>query len=196
MHFILNPDTSAAVSALQSRLLDELEKDKNVLWIISGGSNIDATISVMKGLPTSFQHRLTIMPVDERYGPVGHADSNIQQLLENGFVAGEATLITVLKPEMSLQATAEAYDLVAQAQFAKADVIIGQLGIGSDGHIAGILPGSIASGVDDRLVTAYQSDPYQRITMTFRALRMLNADYSLVFGVNKKSMLQLSLIHI
>jgi 6-phosphogluconolactonase/glucosamine-6-phosphate isomerase/deaminase len=190
MHFILSPDISTAITALQGNLLRELTKGKKVLWIISGGSNIEVTVRIIDELPADLKSQLTIMPVDERYGPVGHTNSNIQQLLEKGFVAGQARLITVLQPDMSLQATAEAYDRIVQAEFAKADVIIGQLGIGPDGHIAGILPDSPAATVDDRFVTAYLSDPYQRITMTFQALRKIIVNYSLVYGAAKKTALQ------
>lgn len=190
MHFILSPKLSTAVSALQSQLLSELKKDKNVLWIISGGSNTAVTVSVMNGLPANLTARLTIIPVDERYGPVGHKNSNIQQLLDGGFIAGQAKLMSVLQPDLSLQATADAFNLIVQAEFAKAQVIIGQLGIGPDGHIAGILPESPAAGVNDKFVTAYLSDPYQRITMTFQALQKITVDYSLAYGAAKKTALQ------
>jgi 6-phosphogluconolactonase/glucosamine-6-phosphate isomerase/deaminase len=190
MHFILSPNISTAVSALQSKLITELKKDINVLWIISGGSNTAVTVSIMDELPADLTARLTIIPVDERYGPIGHENSNIQQLLDGGFVAGQARLISVLQPDLSLQATADAFNLIVQAEFAKAQVIIGQLGIGPDGHIAGILPDSPAAAVNDKFVTAYLSDPYQRITMTFQALEKITVDYSIAYGAAKKTALQ------
>jgi 6-phosphogluconolactonase/glucosamine-6-phosphate isomerase/deaminase len=190
MHFILSPNISTAVSALQSKLITELKKDINVLWIISGGSNTAVTVSIMDELPADLTARLTIIPVDERYGPIGHENSNIQQLLDGGFVAGQARLISVLQPDLSLQATADAFNLIVQAEFAKAQVIIGQLGIGPDGHIAGILPDSPATAVNDKFVTAYLSDPYQRITMTFQALEKITVDYSIAYGAAKKTALQ------
>ena len=184
MQFI-SADSASAQHDLQVRITTELESAKKVLWIISGGSNIDASIEVMANLPSALQPLLTIMLCDERYGPVGHADSNFQQLLDKGFDAQAATLMPVLQEGLSLIETANAYSAVVQAEFAKADVIIAQLGIGLDGHIAGILPDSPAVNASDVTVTSYLSQPYQRVTMTFRALQAIDVDYSFAYGDNK-----------
>lgn len=189
MRFFLTPDTSIGLTALQSRLTTELQSGKQVLWLVSGGSNIAASVAIMPLLPVDLLDHLTLMLSDERYGPIGHADSNYQQFLEQGFDSGNARFIPTLQNDLSLTATAVAYAEVVQTEFTKADIIIGQLGIGVDGHIAGALPGTIATS-GETWVVGYQSNPYQRITMTFPALKQIDADYSLVYGVDKRAVLE------
>ena len=189
MQFILTPDSATAISDLQARLITELTAGKKVLWLVSGGSNIDASVVVMANIEPALQSNLTIMLSDERYGLVAHPDSNFQQLQTKGFTVSGATLLPTLQPGLSLDETAAAYSIVIQQQFSKAEIIISQLGIGADGHIAGILPESLATNSPDALVVGYQSDPFERITCTFRALQAIDANYSLVYGVDKKDAL-------
>ena len=184
MQFITT-DSVTAQHDITLRITSELEAGKNVLWIISGGSNIDASVTIMANIPKELHSLLTIALSDERYGPVGHADSNFQQLLDKGFDAQGASLIPVLQSDLSLIETSSAYGAVVQAEFGKANIIISQLGIGPDGHIAGILPDSPAVNVSDTLVTGYLSIPYQRVTMTFRALQAIDVNFSFAYGDNK-----------
>ena len=193
MQFVTT-DSVTAQHDITLRITSELEAGKNVLWIISGGSNIDASVTIMANIPRELHSLLTIALCDERYGPVGHADSNFQQLLDKGFDARDASLIPVLQSDLSLIETASAYGAVVQAEFGKADTIISQLGIGPDGHIAGILPDSPAVNVSDSLVTGYLSIPYQRVTMTFRALQAIDVNFSFAYGDNKLAALR-QLLH-
>jgi 6-phosphogluconolactonase/glucosamine-6-phosphate isomerase/deaminase len=189
MQYILTSDNAAAISDLQARLIAELTADKKVLWLVSGGSNIDASVTIMANIEPALQSTLIIMLSDERYGPVGHPDSNFQQLQDKGFSVSGATLIPTLQPGLSLDETATAYAAIIQEQFSAAEIIISQLGIGADGHIAGILPESPAASSPDALVIGYQSNPFERITCTFRALQAIDANYSLVYGADKQDAL-------
>ncbi len=188
MQLLLTPDTSVAIAALQQRLSFELEAGRKVLWLVSGGSNIDASVKIMPAIMPALRPKLTIMLSDERYGPIGHADSNYQQFLDKGFACEPAIFIPTLQPGLTLDETANAYAKVVAAEFAQADIIISQLGIGADGHIAGALPGTPATLSED-LVSGYKSDPYERITLTFSALSQINVNYSLVYGADKQTAL-------
>src|SRR5258706_7607481 len=95
MQFICAP-LAEGEQALQAKLEAALKDGKRVLWFISGGSNIPVTVHVLDALPDELTRNLTIMPVDERYGPVGHKDSNAQQLHETGFQPKQATFIPIL----------------------------------------------------------------------------------------------------
>ncbi|MBC7707734.1 6-phosphogluconolactonase, partial [Polaromonas sp.] len=77
------------------------------------------------------------------------------------------------------------YELSALQAFTDADIIIGQFGIGSDGHIAGILPASPAV-TSLAFVAAYTHPPYERLTLTGHALRRVTAAYVLAFGADKQ----------
>lgn len=185
MKFIHASDWHPAIAVLQDRIEQELIAGKSVLWLVSGGSNIAASVHLMQNLDVKLTSQLTIMPVDERYGPVGHEDSNISQLLVAGFDPKRAKLIKILQPDMSFQATADRMDTLTRQAFTDNEIIVGQLGMGADGHIAGILPHSPAVGSPD-FVAAYDSQPYLRITLTHHALKRLSAAYVLAFGVDKQ----------
>lgn len=184
MYFIYAQNWQTAASALAERLSTELQTGR-ATWLLSGGSNLAPAVAAMAAIPAGLTERLTIMLIDERYGLPGHKDSNYQQLLDAGFNHQQATLLPVLQEGMTLDETAQRYDQLLARRLDGSSCVVGQLGIGADGHIAGILPQSPAIHADG-LVTAYSAGPYQRITVTFQALRRLSAAYVLVFGDSKQ----------
>ncbi len=185
MQFILTANRNDAISALAKRLIHELTEGQLVLWLVSGGSNAMAAVKTMDQIPDDLSRKLSVMPVDERYGAPGHKDSNWSQLLQANFPAKQARLIPVLEAGLNFEQNIESYSqLVAQA-FANHHTVVGLLGIGEDGHIAGILPNSAACQADSDLVAGYEALPLKRMTLTFPALKRLTAAYTFVFGANK-----------
>ncbi len=174
---------------LYERLVAELQTGDRVLWLVPGGSNIPLSTDISKRLPEELTGNLTIMLTDERYGEVWHADSNTRQLDEAGFDAKQATMVPVLTCDLTLQEATEHYaDALADA-FAQSDVVIGQFGMGADGHIAGILPGSPA--VDSpELAAGYDAGSFTRITMTPSAIQHVDAAYVYAFGEAKRPALE------
>jgi 6-phosphogluconolactonase/glucosamine-6-phosphate isomerase/deaminase len=128
--------------------------------------------------------------VDERYGPVGHADSNWAQLLKAGFNPKKAHILPILQHGVSFAHTVEAYEFTLREALRRSDIVIAQLGIGDDGHTAGILPNSPACDQTDNLVVAYSSVPYERITVTFKTLKRIDIAFALVYGDTKKIQLE------
>ena len=185
MQLIKQTIAENSLDDLGQRLIKELRQDKNVLWLVSGGSNIASAVTVMKSIPGNLQMQLTIMPVDERFGNVGHSDSNFQQLLDAGFDSGDAILLNILEPSLNLEQTDERFKSLAGQAFEEADVVIALLGIGADGHLAGILPNSLASQEPRKYVVSYESSPYTRITLAFPALRKIKAAYVYAYGESK-----------
>jgi 6-phosphogluconolactonase len=170
---------------LSDRLQAELEAGKNVLWLVPGGSNIPLSAEVMRQIPDELTHRLTIYLTDERYGEVDHPDSNTRQLREAGFDPKDARMVHVLAPGLGLEETAEQYALSIAAAFEVADIVIAQIGMGPDGHICGILPGSPAV-TSDQLAVGYKTETFTRITLTPRALiEHVDAAYVYAFGEAK-----------
>ena len=85
--------------AIAVRIGDDLTQGKRVLWLVSGGSNIAAEVAVMQMLTAQSKDKLqnlAILPMDERYGPQGHKDSNTEQLRAAGFSVGVAAWVDVL----------------------------------------------------------------------------------------------------
>lgn len=192
LQFIKNTDPSKAADALCKRLAAELKNGKLVLWLVPGGSNIPLTVQVMNKLPDEHLDRLAVALTDERFGPYGHPDSNMQQFLQAGFQARGASVIPVLQPAtqtLSIEAVAQQYATLIGFMLQHAQVVIGQFGMGTDGHIAGILPGSPA--VDsDALAIGYDTPTFRRITLTPAVLQRINVAYVYAYGTEKQEALQ------
>lgn len=185
MRFIHETNIENGLKDLSRRLTQELRENKNVLWLVSGGSNIQSAVKVMAMIPVELQMQLTVLLVDERYGEIGHGDSNHQQLLDAGVNPGDAIFLNVLESGLSLDETIARYKSIAGQAFEEADTVIALMGIGADGHIAGILPNSHASYESEKYVVGYQADPYTRVTLTFPALRRISAAYVFAYGESK-----------
>jgi len=190
MKFILTTGWEDGVAALTERLVHELADGRKVLWLVSGGSNIRASVQVMDNISDELAENLNVMLIDERYGRAGHADSNWDQLLKTGFKGGAATLLPILHEGIGFEPTVEHYNRLVVQTFNDNDVIIAQAGMGADGHMAGILPGSPATAETDKLVIGYHREPYTRLTLTFAALRRVSAAYVFAFGKAKHKALQ------
>lgn len=190
LQFVYQPDANQAAESLAERLARELAAGKRVLWLVCGGSNISLSVRVVKALPTEHLTQLHCLLTDERFGMPGHADSNWQQLLEAGFMVPGVDFQPTLTAELTLTDTCTQYGATVQAAMDAADVIIAQFGIGGDGHIAGILPRTPAVS-DEQAVVGYNAGVFQRITLTPKLLRNIDAAYAFVYGDTKRDALQL-----
>lgn len=188
MHFLLL-DTTEAQNRITKALTNTLV-EKRVLWLVCGGSSIAAQAQIMQNLPAENLKNLTILPMDERYGPPGHSDSNYQQLRDAGFDARRAKWKDVLERDLPLTETVSYYsELISDAQ-SEADYILGVFGLGADGHTAGVLPGTPATSDDEASVVGYVWTDFTRMTLTPRELVKTDEAYVLAYGANKKDALQ------
>ena len=183
-------DWHPAILVMRERIELELSNGKKVLWLLSGGSNVNSGVLAMQNIPDELTNNLSVMLMDERYGIVGHDDSNDEQLAKAGFDQKSSRYIHVLRDNTSFEATRERYEAEAKAAFSESDIIIGLFGLGADGHTAGILPHSVAVDSPD-FVAAYASSPYQRLTLTDHALKRINVAYLLAYGADKEPALEL-----
>lgn len=162
-----------------------------VMWLIPGGSNIKIAVAVMDRIDSGMSQNLIIGLTDERYGVYNHPDSNWRQLMDSGFDAKNARLIETLRPESevgtatSLEDTIKRYNDELETAMEGVETIVGQFGMGSDGHIAGILPSSAATQEVTETITGYQSEPFTRITLTFNGIRRLSEAFLVVMGSDK-----------
>lgn len=172
IEFIPAASPEPVAKYLAELIIAQLSDGRSVLWLVSGGSAVDVAVAASAQLRGQDLSKLTVSLIDERFGPVGHADSNWTQLLAAGFDLPGATLQPVLEGA-GMTETAEGYDHFLASKFAACDYHVGLLGIGPDGHTSGILPHSPAVTAPG-LVCAYDGGQYQRITTTPLALSKLS----------------------
>jgi len=152
--------------------------------------------------------------VDERYGAPLHAGSNHLTVLRTGlldyFQRQRIPFYPILVGACSLEETAEEYGRILADLFSRYSSRVAILGMGVDGHIAGIAPSRadfanpLFSPEQSRLLVGYYTDPVamsaqgdssppfgfgQRVTMTIKALSEVSILILLVFGTRKSSAL-------
>jgi 6-phosphogluconolactonase/glucosamine-6-phosphate isomerase/deaminase len=184
-------DSSEAAGHVYANIFAALNDNKRVLWLVSGGSTIPIAVDVLKRLqvnPTQLQY-LAVMQIDERFGPVGHADSNWQQLNEAGFSDENITFFPVLQ-DKDLQATRSDYERILEKVLHEAEYKIGLFGIGADGHTAGILPDTEATNKNAPLVVAYGTSDYTRITISAEVISQLDSVIAYASGSTKENALR------
>jgi len=181
MQFIRISSEEPVVSYLVKTLVEHLRAGERVLWLLSGGSAIKVELEVARELLGMPLELLSVSLIDERYGPVSHADSNWQQLEAAGFDLPGATLLPVLVG-LGRDATVAKWGSSMDELLTSAQYRLGFFGIGPDGHTSGILPNSLAvaaTGVD----FSYDGGGYQRITTTFTTI--LRLDEAVVYAVGE-----------
>lgn len=186
-----SPDQAATTIAIL--LQNALQQSGRVLWLVSGGSCIPVQVVVMKHLHQyvpELLEKLIILPMDERYGPQGHADSNYRQMLDAGFQKNTSLWSDVLAHDLPLAETVAYYDELIGDAFAEANYIVGTFGIGTDGHTAGILPHLPALLQDDAMVVGYETAQFTRMTLSPMMLVRCNTAYLLAYGDGKTAILQ------
>ncbi|MDQ5901276.1 MAG: 6-phosphogluconolactonase [Patescibacteria group bacterium] len=196
---------------LTKEILQVIADRKTVLYL-SGGRT-------PKGLYENLAQDQKLFPgalalIDERYGSKFHNNSNEKMIKDTGLLPmlsekGVPFYPILLEEQKDLDQTAKNYDMTLKYLFAGFPKSVGILGIGLDGHTAGIAgnrKGSTASTIEafenplfttvhpGSLVGSFSDlkGPFkERITMTFMGLSMLDLFIVLVFGEDKKNALEL-----
>jgi 6-phosphogluconolactonase/glucosamine-6-phosphate isomerase/deaminase len=180
-------DIEPVASYLAGVIAEHLDAGKRVLWLVSGGSGIHVGIRAAELLAGRDLSGLSVTLTDERYGPVGHPDENWQQLLTGGFTLPGAELYRPLTGQ-DRDVTTQAFGAWLNEQLTQADYRIGLFGVGSDGHTAGIKPGSPAL-VATTTATEFTGEDFERITMTFPAIERLDEVVLQAFGDEKAAVI-------
>ena len=188
MQFIYSLNPQEGIKSLADKIITGLNSGKKVLWLISGGSNIPITVKVMdiirKSVGPDYLSNLSITLTDERYGPENHTDSNWKQFIDLGLNIAGIKAYPVLSNE-SFSETIIQYGKTTEKLMEESDIIVGQFGMGSDGHIAGILPHTVAVS-ETGPTSGYESGKFKRITLTFSILKRINIAYLFVSEATKK----------
>jgi 6-phosphogluconolactonase/glucosamine-6-phosphate isomerase/deaminase len=184
MEFIKTEGTAELEVELIDALNGALSRAKPVVWLVSGGSNIAVAVKIMTNLESENLEHLTVVLTDERFGTAGHKDSNFYQLHQAGFIERGASFVDLLYGGNFEETTKVAADAMEHI-FLNASTIIGLLGMGADGHIAGILPHSPSAITDEAWMIGYDGGQFQRLTLTPFALSHVQIAFVGAFGLQK-----------
>ncbi|MBP9716816.1 MAG: 6-phosphogluconolactonase [Candidatus Levybacteria bacterium] len=136
--------------------------------------------------------------VDERYGEKNHKKSNELMMKETGlldyFESSNLRFYSILQSDESLENTALQYDEALRFILKYFPKSVGIMGLGEDGHTAGIpaIPEISKKMIEDgsALVSFYDAPEYgQRITMNYHAISVLDLIIVLVLGQDKREIL-------
>ncbi len=173
-------------------VLSKLSEGKSVLLFLTGGSSVNVGIKISEILnkypDQNIIKDLTILLTDERYGEIGHSDSNYFKLIKGGFILEKAKVIETLIGK-DYENTVKIFNNILTEEFKNKEYKIGLFGIGADGHTAGILPNSVATLSKD-LACGYETPSFSRITMTFNAIEKLDEAVVWMQGSDKWEVLK------
>lgn len=144
--------------------------------------------------------------VDERYGQSMHENANELMFEQSGFLSFLTTEGITFHSMLNTSSgknrelLAEAYDSLLRSLFTVYQRSVATLGIGSDGHIAGIAPTRtdftnplFHEESEQKLVSSFYDITGafgERITMTFLGLSMMDVLLPIVMGEDKKTALE------
>lgn len=178
------------VFRLGAEYLSELLKnDEPTLILLSGGSAIKTYGPIADGIRGG-KKNLIIGMVDERYSEIGHKDSNAQAIEEAtglwSVCQDNGVECRQILSGKSFEQTVKDYEIWVGNVLKRVQRTICILGIGADGHTAGILPMPRLEFDRnfhiDKLVVGYEAPgPYpQRITVTPALLKRIS--YAVLVG--------------
>lgn len=171
--------------------------DASTLLLLSGGNTPQALYKQLA--EESLLTVGAVAMVDERYGLPFHEKSNEKMIEESGLIrylsSTQVPFYSILE-DKPLDETAADYEKMLVFLFAQFRKSIAIMGVGDDGHTAG-LPAGIQSlkfkVQNEQLVTSYNDEVGrygERITMTFKALGQVGQNVILAFGDEKRNALQ------
>ncbi len=181
---------------------EELYKrvDTKTVLFLSGGSTPKPLYEAL--VKEKVLKPAAVAMIDERFGKKLHENSNEKMIKDTGFIKYLDKIKTQFYPiihsGLSREQSATAYDKKSRDLFFHFNKSVGILGIGKDGHTAGI-PAGISnikyqlSNKKDEFVTSYDDENGnygQRITLTFAGLSLLDFFIVLAFGKEKKEAIE------
>lgn len=179
---------NTAVETIARRIIasiDSVDSQTPVLLLLPGGSEARYFVDLFHAL-RPYQLRLTISLTDERYGPVGHGDSNWHAIDECRPLLPGAQFYPVLTG-VSVDETTRQFAEFLDGSLRRG-IVIGLFGVGIDGHISGIKPSSPACSSRE-YASSYEANDFIRITTTPALLRKLSLGIVAASGEDKAAII-------
>lgn len=196
LHVATEEEGSYRAFAIMKKLVD-----KETLLLLSGGRSPTLLYELMAS-SVGFKPG-SVALVDERFGPPFHAKSNEKMIKDTGLINYFETLgisfYRILTSRKSREKLARKYNRTMTLLFKKLPKKVAVMGIGEDGHTAGIAPnrGDFKNPLfkDKESFALSFNDahgPYgARITLTFKALRKVDTFIIVAFGKEKRRALKM-----
>jgi 6-phosphogluconolactonase len=187
----------AAAEAITDWLVAGLAEDDRASFVATGGSTPGEVYDLLSTLPLPWE-QISVTLSDERWVAPDQPESNARLLRERLLVgaAAAANFVPLWSDLASAEDAAEAAEAVI-AELLPADVVL--LGMGEDGHIASLFPGSpvLEEGLDplggSLVIAAPKGDPappQDRLSLTLYALRQSYLILVLIRGEAKRRVIE------
>ncbi len=192
---VVEAPTAQSANETISEILEKYCDLKTALFLSGGNTpkKLYELIALQKKLKVG-----AVGQVDERFGEKNHKKSNELMIKETGildfFESSNLRFYPILQSDESLENTALEYDEALRFILKYFPKSVGIMGLGQDGHTAGIPAITEISKkmIEDgsALVSFYEAEKYgPRITMNFHAISVLDLIIVLVLGQEKREIL-------
>lgn len=179
----VNTSPTGVAPAVAAKIIEQLDQGKSVLWLLSGGSGGKVCVDASKLLKDYDLSRLYVTFSDERYGEPGHADENYQILINEGLNLPGANIYRPLQGLTEAETVSNMTDWLEDVE-SKVDFKFAVMGIGADGHTAGVKPFSPAV-LSSGSVELYKADDFDRLTVTLNYIKSLDEAIVQAYGQSK-----------
>lgn len=174
--------------SIAENISNQLNDGRNVIWFMSGGSSIPLSVAIRELLKIPKSALLHICLIDERYGNIGHQNSNWQALIDAGFNFENCTKHPILQNNVDVEQLAKDYSETIRNILNESQYVVGVFGLGKDGHTAGLLPFNPLMDGND-LYGSYRARDYVRISATPLLIPALDEAVLYVWGGEKRQAL-------
>ncbi len=176
------------VDFLEEKLLNKTINNKVINVALSGGNTPMPILKKLSEKKISWK-QINFFIIDERCVPVLDEYSNYKNLKNNFFKEIKVNVFPVYEERLGGEKSAHKYnELIKRKHF---DLIL--LGMGDDGHVASLFPGTKALQEGESMVVYNEVNTQKnnRITFTYPALLAANEIVFLIRGEKKKNLLEL-----
>ena len=196
--YATSAELAAAAAAAATGALEAALDERGAASLVGTGGRSPAPVYDLLAQAKLDWRRIAVTLSDDRFVPVDSPDSN-ERLLRQRLLTGPAAaarFVPISTAADSVEAAAEKVEADVRAM-APYDVML--LGMGEDGHVASLIPGSPALdlGMDPRgtrfclgIPAGVGSPPVARVTMTMPALLQARLILVLISGAKKRDIVE------
>jgi len=160
---------------------------QQTLVLLSGGSSASVGVEALSKIDMVFRKNIIVMLADERFVDYNSSDSNGNLIRELGVSIYCSKFIeTIHENSGTLEDTVDLFRKNISNSINQSKHVVAIFGVGSDNHIAGILPNSLATNSKDLFAVGYHTDRFPRITISPRSFNNITNAYVYAEGNDKQ----------